>query len=85
MSQCIKTGCTVFLDEYQATVRADLHQLLDDDQDIIIVKFNVNSWVYDWSEYDCEVIIGSGYYESHNGLIVVPRANCKNIEKYIRS
>ena len=85
MSQCIKTGCNVFIDEYNAIVRADLHRLCDDDQDVIIVKFNPNSWSHDTAEADCSVIIGSGYFEDHNGLIVVPRSNCENIDKYIRA
>lgn len=84
MAQCIKTGCDVFIDEYNAIVRADLHRLCDDDQDIIIVKFNPNSWSHEPAEADCSVIIGSGYFEELNGLIIVPRSNCANIDKYLR-
>lgn len=83
MAKCIKTGCNVFLEEYQAVVRADLHFLQNDGQDIVIVKFNPNSWDYDSEEYDCEVLIGEGYYESSNGLIVVPIDNCLNIKQYL--
>lgn len=84
MAKCIKAGCTVWIEEYNATVCADLHRLSDDDQDVIIVKFNPNSWSHDGSvERDCEVIIGAGYFESSNGLIVVPKSNCFNIDKYI--
>lgn len=81
MSKCIKTGCDVWLDEYHATVRSDLHMIDDGEEPIVIVKFNPNSWNHDPSNIDCEVIIGAGYYEESNCLIVVPLSNC-NISKY---
>ncbi len=81
MSKCIKTGCDAWLEEYHATVRCDLHMIDDGEEPIVIVKFNPHSWNHYPSNIDCEVIIGSGYFEENNGVIVVPLSNC-NISKY---
>lgn len=81
MSLCIKTGCDVFIEEYNATVRSDLHMVDDGDEPIVIVKFNPNSWDYGSSNVDCKVFIGAGYFEESNGVLVVPMSNC-DIQKY---
>jgi hypothetical protein len=83
MSKCIKTGCDVWLEEYRATVRCDLHMIDDGAEPIVIVKFNPNSWNYDPENIDCEVCIGAGYFEEYTGVLVVPLSNC-NVSKYYK-
>ena len=73
MATCVKTGIDVYINEYQATVRADLH----DADGVRVVNFNPNSFKYnpDLNNQEYPYIwleIGSGYFHKDKGIIVNP-------------
>jgi hypothetical protein len=82
MAKCIKTGCDLLIEEYNATVRCDVH-IIDEDDPIVIFKFNPHSWQYSHASFDCRAFIGTGYFEESGGVLVVPLSNC-DISKYFR-
>ena len=70
MSTCIKTGIDVYLEEYAAMVRADLHMA----NGATVINFNPDSWGY-WEvnpEDHVAVRVGNGYLHREKGIIVNP-------------
>ena len=69
MSTCLKTGVDVFIEEYNASVRADIHTAA-----AIIINFTPNSWNEKANKNNCEchIAVGSGYMNKEKGIIVNP-------------
>ena len=84
MAKCIKTGCDVFIEEQQMTVRADLHMMTTQNNDVvIIVNYNPRSSVFNEGNGDVSCFIGEGYL-SVNGILVAPIENFDSrIYKYM--
>ena len=73
MSTCIKTGIDVYLEDYAAMVRADLHEA----PGALIINFNPESWTTVYGGHSsphehCEVRVGSGYLHRDKGILVNP-------------
>lgn len=72
MATCLKTGIDVFLIEYNATVRADVH----DADGSLVINYEPKSWELreppEGSGPHARVLIGRGYMNSTKGLIVNP-------------
>lgn len=73
MSTCIKTGIDVYVEEYSAMVRADLHEA----PGALIINFNPESWTTVYGGHSsphehCEVRVGSGYLHRDKGILVNP-------------
>ena len=72
MSTCLKTGLDVFLIEYNATVRADIH----DANGSVVINYEPKSWELreppEWSGQHARVLIGRGYMNQTKGIIVNP-------------
>lgn len=67
MSTCIKTGANCYIEEYNGVVRCDVHRF----KDIAIINFNNESFDRHEKDIDLQVVIGKGYYNRHQGIIVV--------------
>lgn len=70
MSTCTKTGIDVYIEEYNASVRADLHEA----PGAMIINFNPDSWGH-WEVNPGDhvvVRVGHGYLHSEKGIIVNP-------------
>ena len=72
MSTCLKTGLDVFLIEYNATVRADIH----DADGSIVINYEPKSWEIreppEGSRPHARVLVGRGYMNQTKGVIVNP-------------
>lgn len=70
MSTCTKTGIDVYIEEYNASVRADLHVALG----ATVINFNPDSWGH-WAVNPGDhvlVRVGNGYLHREKGIIVNP-------------
>ena len=72
MSTCLKTGLDVFLIEYNATVRADIH----DANGSIVINYEPKSWTHadpaEGTGPHARVLVGRGYMNQTKGIIVNP-------------
>lgn len=78
MAMCLKTGCDVFIKDFSAKVRADLHAIHSGSGDImIIVNYNPRSIQYrsDANDADVGVAVHNGYINESNGFIMAPIEN----------
>lgn len=70
MSTCIKIGIDVYIEEYNSSVRADLHEV----PGATVINFHPNSWGH-WEvnlEDHVVVRVGNGYLHRESGIIVNP-------------
>ena len=71
MATCLKTGVDVYIIEYNATVRADVH----DADGSLVINYEPNSWNVREPMDDAphaRVLIGRGYLNQNKGIIVNP-------------
>lgn len=54
MTVCLKTGARLWLENYGASVAADIHTIDANDERVFIAKFNPNSWNYDDKRINCD-------------------------------
>jgi len=68
MSTCLKTGIDVYIEEYNVSVRADLHEA----NGATIINFNPDSWG-NWAVNPQDHIIvrvGKGYLHQDKGVLI---------------
>lgn len=60
MSQCIKTGAKIFVEDFNGVVACDLHLEVIGGVDVIIIRYNPKS-VRFHEEFDAKIKIGNRY------------------------
>lgn len=79
MSQCIKTGAVIQIDEYNYYAACDIHAF----DGVIVCNINPNSVVYSqeelWREPTHFVTIGDGYYHEDKGVLVTSEENLSEL------
>lgn len=91
MTHCIKTGAVIWLENYQACVRGDVHTIEIDKPDslevVYIVKFNPHSWDHSASRVQCDWALEyftsdfDVFWQKEQGIIVAPQRffHCINL------
>jgi hypothetical protein len=73
MSECIKTGARVLLQEYGLICAADIHSVPNN---IIVIKFNPDSLrpptASDLISVTHQAMVGFGFYRQDEGILVIP-------------